>query len=106
MIWNLCNSSNPKIARQADQCDVAIMALESLSTKIDHQSEETRILNEEMKSQSGEIKLMYQEIKSQSKEIESLNQEMESLVAENKEIRDTVLQMNGTLSMILDFCKF
>ena len=78
---------------------MAIIALESLSTKIDHQSEETRILNEEMKSQSGEIKLMYQEIQSQSKE-------MEFLVAENKEIRDTVLQMNETLSMILDFCKF
>ena len=45
------------------------------------------------------MKLINQEIESQSKE-------MESLVLENKEMKDTVLQMNITLSKILDFCKF
>ena len=52
-------------------------------------------------------------MKSQSKDIKSINQEMESqstkfesLVLENKEVKDTILQINGTLSKILDFCKF
>ena len=50
-------------------------------------------------SQTEEIELIKQELK-------LTNQKIESLVAKNKEIKNTVLQMNETLSMILDYCKF
>ena len=56
------------------------------------------------------IELQSQKIDSQINEIKQelrlTNQKIESLVAENKEIKNTVLQMNATLSMILDYCKF
>ena len=56
-------------------------------------------INQEMESQTIELNKTNTEMK-------MIQQEIESLVAENKEIKETVLQMNGTLSMILDFCKF
>ena len=76
-------------------------------------NKEIKFLNHEMESQSKEIRSIKQKMKSQSKDIKSINQEMESqstkiesLVLENKEMKDTILQMNVTLSKILDFCKF
>ena len=59
-----------------------------------------------IKSQSGKIDFQTEEIGLINQEMKSMNQEMEYLVAENNEIRDAILQMNGTLSMILDYCKF
>ena len=67
------------------------MILESQSHKIDEQSLE-------IKSQSNRIN-------DQSEEIKLLNQEMKTIIDENNEIKNVVLQMNGTLSMLLDYCK-
>ena len=92
---------------------MVFLQLESQSHKIDTQSKEIKSqskkldsLTQEVETQSHKIKSQTHLIKTQSDKIDNQSVMIESLVKENGEMKNVILQINGTLSLILDNSKY